>query len=170
MDLRRFLLVGLLVVSAVIIEVTVLAPLPFPGATPGLVLVVVAGIAFALGPVTGSAAGFAAGLLLDLAPPAAGTIGVGALTLTVVGYALGRVFESDDRPVILTTLLTSAAAAITVITVAALGGLLGNPRIRWDEVLWMVITSALYAALLALPLVPFIRALCRRVLPEAFPR
>lgn len=170
MDIRRIILVAVLIVAAVVIEVTLLAPLPFPGATPGLVLVVVAGVAFALGPVTGAVAGFAAGLLLDLAPPAAGTIGVGALVLTVVGYALGRVFDSDDRPVILTTLLTAAAAALSVLAVAALGGLLGNPRIRWDEVLSMVITSALYAAILALPLVPLIRALCRRVLPESFPR
>lgn len=170
MIVRRVVLCAVLIVLAVIIEVTVLAPLPFPGATPGLVLVTVAAIAFAFGPVTGSAAGFAAGILLDLAPPASGTIGVTALILTLVGFALGRVFDADDRPIVITTVLTALAAALAVLAGAALGGLLGNPRIQWSEVPVMIITAAIYAAILALPLVPLVRRLARAFVPEAFSR
>ena len=170
MIVRRVVLCAVLIVLAVIIEVTVLAPLPFPGATPGLVLVTVAAIAFAFGPVTGSAAGFAAGILLDLAPPASGTIGVTALILTLVGFALGRVFDADDRPLVITTVLTALAAALAVLAGAALGGLLGNPRIEWGEVPVMIITAAIYAAILALPLVPLVRRLARAFVPEAFSR
>ena len=168
--LRRALLVGTLVVLAAILELTVLAPLGLPGATPSLVVVVVAGIAFTFGPLTGASAGFAAGLLLDLAPPAAGTVGISALVLTVIGYALGRVFEADERPLLLTTGLTAAAAGVAVLAGALLGGLLGNPRVLWDEVPSMTVAAALYSGILAVPVVPLIRAAARRVVPEAFPR
>lgn len=170
MVVRRIVLCGLLIMVSVVIEVTVLAPLDFPGATPSLVLVMVAAIAFAFGPVTGSASGFAAGILLDLAPPATGTLGISALILTLVGYALGRVFDSDTRPVVLTTVLTAGAAAIAIVAGAALGGLLGNPRIIWSDVPVMVLTGALYAAILALPIVPIVKRLSRAFVPEAFPR
>lgn len=170
MVVRRVVLCGLLIVLAVVIEVTVLAPLDFPGATPSLVLVTVAALAFAFGAVTGAASGFAAGILLDLAPPATGTLGISALILTLVGFALGRVFDSDGRPVVLTTLLTAGAAAIAIVAGAALGGLLGNPRIVWSDVPVMVLTGALYAAILALPIVPLVKRISRAFVPEAFPR
>ena len=98
MLVRRAIVSAVLLVLAVLIEVTVLAPLPFPGATPTLVLVVVVILASQFGASTGAVAGFAGGLLLDIAPPAAGTIGITALLLTVVGYAVGRFAEVDDRP------------------------------------------------------------------------
>lgn len=168
--MRRVVFCAILLVFAVIIEVTVLAPLPFPGATPGLVLVTVAALSFSFGPVTGAVCGFAGGLMLDLAPPATGTIGVTALLLTLIGYALGRIFDSDDRPVFLTTSLTAAAAALAVLASAALGGLLGNPRVQWDQVIVMILTAALYAGLLSIPLVPLVRRWARRLAPEAFSR
>ena len=170
MTLRRVVLCAILILLAVVVEVTVLAPLDFPGATPSLVLVTVAALAFAFGPVTGSACGFAAGLLIDLAPPATGTLGISALILTVVGYALGRVFDSDSRPLVVTTLLTAAAAALAILAGAVLGGLLGNPRIVWGDVPVMILTGALYAAILSLPLVPLVRRIARTFVPEAFPR
>ena len=170
MTVRRVVLCSLLIILSVVIEATVLAPLDFPGATPSLVLVTVAALAFAFGPITGSASGFAAGLLLDLAPPATGTLGISALILTLVGYALGRVFDSDSRPLVFTTVLTAGAAAIAILASAALGGLLGNPRIVWSDVPVMVLTGALYAAILALPIIPLVNRLSRAFVPEAFPR
>lgn len=170
MTVRRVVLCALLIVIAVIVEVTVLAPLDFPGATPSLVLVVVAALAFAFGPTTGAACGFAAGLLLDLAPPATATLGISSLILTVIGYALGRVFDSDTRPLVLTTLLTSSAAALSILAGAVLGGLLGNPRIVWGDVPVMILTAALYAAILALLVIPVVNRLSRAFVPEAYPR
>ena len=170
MTVRRVVLCAILIILAVVIEVTVLAPIHFPGATPGLVLVTVAALAFAFGPVTGCSVGFAAGLLLDLAPPASGTIGISALILTLVGFVLGRVGDADDRPLAITTALTGVAGGLAVLAAAALGGLLGNPRIQWGEVPVMIITATLYAAILAMPLVPLIRRLARAFVPEAFSR
>lgn len=170
MVIRRVILVAVLVLLAVVLEVTLLAPLPFPGATPPLVLVTVAAIAFTFGPGTGAVSGFAGGLLLDVAPPAAGTLGIWALILTVVGYLLGRLGDPNDRPLILSVGGTAVAGAASVLAVATLGGLLGNARIQWGDVPLMAITAALYAAFLGLILIPLIGRLGRRLVPEAFSR
>ena len=168
--LRRGLLIATLLILAVLVELSLLAPIPWWGATPPLVVVMVAAIAFVFGPVTGAVTGFAAGLLLDLAPPAEGTVGITALILTVLGYAIGRVFDSDDRPWVITTAITAGAGAVSVLATAGLGGLLGDPRVLWEEVPSMTVASAAYAGLLALVVVPLVRRISRRVVPEAFPR
>jgi rod shape-determining protein MreD len=170
MLVRRILVCAILLILAVLIEVTVLAPLEFPGATPTLVLVVVVILSGQFGSATGAVCGFAGGLLLDIAPPAAGTIGVSALLLTVVGYTAGRFAESDDRPWWSLAIVSAIAAPLVVVGGAAIGGLLGNPRIRWDDVLGLSLTAAAYALVLALLLTLPLRRLCRWVVPEAYPR
>lgn len=170
MLVRRAIVSAILLVVAVLIEVTVLAPLPFPGATPSLVLVVVVVLASQFGASTGAVCGFAGGLLLDIAPPAAGTIGITALLLTVVGYAVGRFAESDDRPWWSFAVLAGLAAPLVVLAGAVLGGLLGDPRVRWDEVIGLMVSGGLYALVLGLLLMLPLRRLCRWAVPEAYPR
>ncbi|MBM3685861.1 MAG: rod shape-determining protein MreD [Actinobacteria bacterium] len=170
MPLRRTLVSAILLVLAVLIELTVLAPLPFPGATPNLVLVVVVILASQFGAVTGAVSGFAGGVLLDIAPPAAGTIGITALMLTVVGYAVGRFAESDDRPWWSIAVLAALAAPLVVLGGAVLGGLLGDPRVRWDDVVVLMLSGAACALILGLLLIRPLRWLCRRVVPDAYPR
>jgi rod shape-determining protein MreD len=167
---RRMIISTILLVLAVLIEVTVLAPLPFPGATPTLVLVVVVILASQFGASTGAIAGFAGGLLLDIAPPAAGTIGISALLLTVVGYATGRFAESDDRPWWSFALISALAAPLVVLGGAVLGGLLGDPRIRWDDVIVLMLSAAGYGLVLALLLVVPLGRLCRWAAPEPYSR
>lgn len=170
MPVRRAIVSAILLVLAVLIEVTVLAPLPFPGATPTLVLVVVVILAAQFGAATGAIAGFAGGLLLDVAPPAAGTIGISALLLTVVGYAVGRFAESDDRPWWSFAILAALAAPLVVLAGAVLGGLLGDPRVRWEDVVGLMLSAAAYALVLGLILILPLRRLCRWAVPEAYPR
>jgi len=170
MAIRRAVLIGSLVVLAVLVEVSLLAPLPWWAATPPLALVVVAAVSFVFGSVTGAVTGFATGLILDLAPPAVGTVGASALILTLIGYGLGRVFDSDERPWPITTALTAFAGGVAVVAAAALGGLLGDSRVRWEEVPSMTVAAAVYAGVLALVVVPLVRWVSRRVVPEAFPR
>lgn len=81
--LRR---IGILVLLAPLLGVTVLAGLPF---APDLVmlLAVLAGLAY--GPVPGAVTGFAAGLAADLMPPALPPAGRTALVLCLAGYACG---------------------------------------------------------------------------------
>lgn len=170
MPVRRAVVSAILLLLAVLIEVTVLAPLPFPGATPTLVLVVVVILASQFGASTGAIAGFAGGLLLDIAPPAAGTIGISALLLTVVGYAAGRFAESDDRPWWSFAILGALAAPLVVFAGAVLGGLLGDPRVRWEDVVGLMLSAAAYALVLGLILMLPLRRLCRWAVPEAYPR
>jgi rod shape-determining protein MreD len=170
MPVRRAVVSAILLLLAVLIEVTVLAPLPFPGATPMLVLVVVVILASQFGAATGALAGFAGGLLLDIAPPAAGTIGISALLLTVVGYAVGRFAESDDRPWWSFAILGALAAPLVVLAGAVLGGLLGDPRVRWEDVVGLMLSAAAYALVLGLILMLPLRRLCRWAVPEAYPR
>ena len=170
MPVRRAIVSAVLLLLAVLIEVTVLAPLPFPGATPTLVLVVVVILASQFGAATGALAGFAGGLLLDIAPPAAGTIGISALLLTVVGYAVGRFAESDDRPWWSFAILGALAAPLVVLAGAVLGGLLGDPRVRWEDVVGLMFSAAAYALALGLILMLPLRRLCRWAVPEAYPR
>ncbi len=170
MPVRRAVVSAILLLLAVLIEVTVLAPLPFPGATPTLVLVVVVILASQFGAATGALAGFAGGLLLDIAPPAAGTIGISALLLTVVGYAVGRFAESDDRPWWSFAILGALAAPLVVLAGAVLGGLLGDPRVRWEDVVGLMLSAAAYALVLGLVLMLPLRRLCRWAVPEAYPR
>ena len=170
MPVRRAVVVAVLLLLAVLIEVTVLAPLSFPGATPSLVLVVVVILASQFGSSTGAVSGFAGGLLLDIAPPAAGTIGITALLLTVVGYAVGRFAESDDRPWWTFAVLAAVAAPLVVLAGAVLGGLLGDPRVRWDEVIGLMVSAAAYALVLGLLLTLPLRRLCRWAVPEAYSR
>lgn len=170
MAIRRAVLIGSLIVLAVLIEVSLLAPLPWWAATPPLTVVTVAAVAFVFGPVTGAVTGFSAGLLIDLVPPAEATVGSSALILTLIGYGLGRVFDSDERPWPLTTALTALAGGLAVVATASLGGLLGDPRLRWEQVPSMTVAAALYAGVLALLLVPLVRRISRRVVPEVFPR
>lgn len=160
---RRGLLVTALLVTSVLVELTLLTRLGLPGATPPLVLVTVAGIALTMGPGAGSVSGFAAGLILDLVPPADGTIGLTALTLAAVGYVCGVVLDPHDRPVLPTLAVVGTAAGAAVLLRAAVAGLVGDTRVLWDDVPSLVLSSVIYAVVLAPFVVPVVGWLARRL-------
>lgn len=89
MTFARGLLVAAILLMAVVLQSAVLARLPLPGPTPDLLLLVVIGVALALGANAGALSGFAAGLLMALAPPASGPLGLSAVILAIVGYVVG---------------------------------------------------------------------------------
>ena len=66
--------------------------------------------------------------------------------------------------------LAALAAPLAVLGGSLLGGLLGDPRVRWDDVISLMLTSALYALVLGLILTLPLRRLCRWLVPEAYPR
>lgn len=90
------------VVVALLVQVTVLpqfAPLlTWQGVGPGVLLLVVVAIGLITEPRFATLVGFAAGLLLDLAPPADHLAGRWALALLVVGYVVSRLAH-DHLPV-----------------------------------------------------------------------
>jgi rod shape-determining protein MreD len=108
---------GLLVVLAAIVQVSILAPVSILGGTPDALLVVIICLALLRGSVAGAVAGFAAGVLVDVAT--LGTLGETALLLTVAGYWAGRYGETTGRGRVHAVPLTVAVMTVLV----ALGGL-----------------------------------------------
>jgi rod shape-determining protein MreD len=163
---RQALLIGTLVVAAVVIEVTLLSRLGLPGATPDLVVVTVVAIALAMGSVPGAVAGFAAGVLIDVAPPADSLLGVNALIYLAIGYIAGRVVDPRDRTMLVLVGMVALSAGAATVLVAAMDTVLGGGRVAWDAIPTMVLTTALYAALLAPVMIVAVGWLARRITPE----
>ncbi len=166
---RRVLVLTVVILTALLLQLTVLSRLPLPGATPDLLLVIVVGVGLAFGPAGGAATGFTAGLLLDIVPPAAGVLGLDALLLAAIGYACGLLDDSDDRPVLVVLGTVATAGAAYILGTAALGSLVGDARVLWDDVPVLVLTEILYAVILATFVLPVLAALARRPEREPWP-
>ncbi len=100
--------VGLLLLAAVLLQVSVVAQVTLLGGRANLIPVVVAALALLGGSIAGAAAGFAAGLLLDVAMGM--SLGGSSLVLTGVGYGVGRFGELRDVSHGLLPIAVAAAA------------------------------------------------------------
>ena len=166
MTVPRAALAVVLLSTAVVLQTAVLSRIPLPGATPDLVLLVLVGLALAQGPVSGAVTGFFAGLLLDLVPPADGTVGRWALVMCLVGFAAGRSRDTVGRSTFRPLLVVAGLAAAAIAGYALLGLLLGDPRVTWTALTESLPTAVLYDVLLTPFVVPFVMSLARRVEPE----
>lgn len=166
MIIRQGIFIGTCVFLAVLFELTLLSRLGIPGATPDLVVVTVVAIAFAMGPLQGAMAGFAAGVLIDLSPSSDTLIGVNAIIYLVIGFVAGFWVDPRDRtlPIMIgiTALSTGAAALGTAIVDTALG----SDRVNWAEVPWITLSSALYGVLLSALVIPLIDRISRPFVSE----
>ena len=161
--MRRFLLSVVLVLVALVLQLTVLDRLPLPGGvTPDLVLLVVVALALSNGPLAGTITGFAAGLALDIAPPASHLIGVYALVLCLVGYFCGRVAADLESTVLLPLAASAVGAAGGAALYAGLGILLGDPDVTGQAVRHVLPETVLYDVLLS-PFVLYAVALASRL-------
>jgi rod shape-determining protein MreD len=163
MWLHRILLSTVLIVAGLVVQVSVLARLGLPGAAPDLLLLVVIGLALVYGPVGGCLAGFAAGLLADIAPPSDHAIGRYALVLCLLGYAVGllRPEGGHIRSVLTPLLVVAAAAFATTLMYAFVGALVGDTAARHVGLPGLLVTAVLYDVLLAPFVVPGVVALAR---------
>lgn len=159
----RTLLAAAVVVTALVLQLSVLSRLPLPGATPDLVLLGVVALALVHGPGFGAGTGFAAGLALDLVPPADHAIGRWAFVLTVVGYLAGFGEDEIERSAFAPFLVVAAAAAGSLLLYAGLGALLGDVRVSWQAVARLLPSSVLYDVVLTPFVVSGVIALARRV-------
>lgn len=151
--MRRVLLSVLLVLAALVLQLTVLDRAPLPGGVaPDLVLLVVVALALSSGPMPGLITGFCAGLALDIAPPANHLIGVYALVFCLVGYCCGLVSAELDSSVLLPLAASALGAAGGAALYAVVGVFLGNPDVTGQSVRHVLPLSVLYDVLLS----PFI--------------
>jgi len=95
---------------AAILQVTIVGSIGILGGSPDLVLVTLVAVALTQGSIFGAAAGFWAGLLLDVAT--LGTLGFTSLLLTLAGFWIGRYGETTGRDRAHAPLLTVAVVTV----------------------------------------------------------
>jgi rod shape-determining protein MreD len=163
---RQIIIIGSAILIAVIVELTLLARLGLPGATPDLVVVTIVALALAYGPLPGALAGFSAGILIGLAPPSDGILGVQAIIFTLVGLVTGAVVEPRDRSVpVIVGMVSLSTGGVVLLNALFLAVLTGN-RVVWENVPELTLTAALYGLILAPLVVPGIGRIVRTLTPE----
>lgn len=156
--MRRIISWTAVVLTALVLQSTILSQIRLGGAKPELVYLVTIVLAYLEGPGSGALAGFFGGMAQDflLAQPK----GITALTLTLLGYTIGalRQFitsESPLLPVLVVGVGTVAGSLFTSLVTFLLGQL--KPGIGSDLVIQVALLSALYNAILTPLLFPVVR-------------
>jgi rod shape-determining protein MreD len=170
---RRIAICIAVLITAITVQLVALSRLPLPGVAPDLVLVAVVALALTYGSLPGGVCGFAAGLAMDVAPPADHVVGRTALVLCLVGYAAGAWWRGTPSAA------RSARLALAVVVVAALGSCALTLAIAavvgeapggngLPDTAWMLLTEAVYALVLAAAVIPVLVARVRRRDPDAY--
>ena len=142
---------------AVIVQVAIVNRIAFPGGTgPDVVLLAVAALGLAGGPMIGVLVGFWAGLALDVAPPGSHLVGENALVFCLIGYLCGLVAEAPARngapeqghTALFEIMVTAVGAVCGEALAAALGKMLSDPRISVPAVKHVLPVAALYDVIL----------------------
>jgi rod shape-determining protein MreD len=145
---------------AFLLQIMIAPHLAVFGVVPNLLLLVVITLAFVEGPSAGAVAGFAGGLLLDLAGTA--PVGAWALVLAVTGYTAGMLQEN-----------LFAEGWLAPVTVAIIAGLLadtaylivlailGEGPAFWSALVSVVLPRALYNTVLVLLAYPWLARFLR---------
>jgi len=163
MKYRRIAMVAVMLVTAVLVQTVVLTRIPFPGATPDLVLLVALSIALVQGPTRGAIVCFCAGLLLDVVPPADGAVGRWALVLCLVGWFVGRASDAVEGSAGLPLLVVAGGVVASLVGYAALGWLIGDARVTTSAVTGALPSAVLYDVLFSPFVVPVVMGLARRL-------
>jgi rod shape-determining protein MreD len=148
-------LVALVVVAiTVVVQLTIVDRIAFPGgAGPDLVLLAVAALAVAGGPMVGVLTGFLAGLALDVAPPGSHFTGQDALVFCLVGYACGLLADESgdaeqEHTALFEIMVTAAGAVCGEALLALLGVMLSDPRVTWPAITHVLPAAAVWNVLL----------------------
>ena len=169
MTALRLLAVTVLVMVAVTFQVGLFSSLSFDGVVPDIALLVVIGAALVRGPEYAALLGFAAGLVLDLAPPADHTAGRWALAFVVVGYLVGLV-RQDARSSAVAAVVVVATGAFVATSLFALGGLvLRDPGVSVDRAVHVIPVAVLYDIALTPVVIPLVVWTLDRLEPAAVP-
>jgi rod shape-determining protein MreD len=129
------------VAVTVVLQLTIVNRIAFPGgAGPDLVLLVVAALALAGGPMAGMLTGFLAGLALDVAPPGSHFTGQNALVFCLVGYFCGLLADDasgdadQGHTALFEIVVTATGAVCGEALLALLGVMLSDPRVTWPAI------------------------------------
>ena len=154
--MRRVVLWIALVVTALLLQSVVFARFELGGAKPELIVMLTVVVASLEGPASGALAGFFGGLAEDflLNQPK----GITALTLTLLGYAVGllRSFIATPGP-FLPVLLVGGATTVGVVFFGLVRFLLGEPVGTAAYLIRVAVLTGLYNAVLTPLFFPLIR-------------
>ena len=154
------------VVVALVVQVTLFPHLAWHGIVPNLCLLVVVAAALTVEAPFALLLGFAAGLTLDLAPPADHVAGRWALALTIAAFLAARV-RQDVRPTALAVVGTVAAASFVATSLFALSGvLLSDPTMSISGLLEVVLVAVVWDVLLTPFVLPPLMRLFSRLSPQ----
>ncbi|MGC2374870.1 MAG: rod shape-determining protein MreD [Solirubrobacteraceae bacterium] len=157
--------VAILSVVVVFVQISVISEVPVWGVSIDLSPLLVAFTGLLCGSMLGAIAGFAVGLLIDLALMQ--TLGVTSLTFTIVGYWAGRLRELRDPQAALTPLFVgAAAAAAAMIGYSLIEFLLGVDAPVSLELLREIVLGVLVDTVVALPMWVLVRRCLIGGLPD----
>jgi rod shape-determining protein MreD len=157
--------VAILSVVVVFVQISVISEVPVWGVSIDLSPLLVAFTGLLCGSMLGAIAGFAVGLLIDLALMQ--TLGVTSLTFTIIGYWAGRLRELRDPQAALTPLFIGAAAAAgAMIGYSLIEFLLGVDAPVSLELLREIVLGVLVDTVVALPMWVLVRRCLIGGLPD----
>lgn len=165
MNLIRAFIALVVLLVAVVLQVSFFPHIAWHGVVPDLVLLVVVAVGLTRGSRDAAMVGFAGGLLLDLAPPADHLAGRWALALVVVGYLLGRVRPtgSGGRPEPALVVAAAAASSFLATSIFGISGLiLQDPVVSVPDMLQVILVALVWDVLLTPLVVPPLMAIVRR--------
>lgn len=166
MTTARWLAASAAVVGALVVQVSLFPHLAWNGIVPNLCLLVVVAAALTVEAPFALVLGFAAGLTLDLAPPADHIAGRWALALTIAAFLAARV-RQDVKPTALAVVATVAAASFVATSLFALSGvLLSDPAMSIPGLLEVVLVAVVWDVLLTPFVLPPLMKLFSRLSPQ----
>jgi rod shape-determining protein MreD len=165
MSRARVLVALAAVVVALVLQVSLFPHLAWQGIVPNLCLLVVVAAALTIPAPSALLLGFAAGVALDLAPPADHVAGRRALALTVVAFLAARV-RQDVRPTAVAVVATVAAASFIGTSIFALTGLLLGDAWSVAELLQVIVVAVVWDVLLTPFVLPPLMKLFGRLDPQ----
>lgn len=157
--------VAILSVVVVFVQISVVSEVPVFGVSIDLSPLLVGFTGLLCGSMLGAIAGFAVGLLIDLALMQ--TLGVTSLTFTIIGYWAGRLRELRDPQAALTPLFVGAAAAASaMVGYSLIEFLLGVDAPVSLELLREIVVGVLVDTVVALPMWMLVRRCLIGGLPD----
>ena len=166
MTTARWLAASAALVGALVVQVSLFPHLAWHGIVPNLCLLVVVAAALTVDAPFALVLGFAAGLTLDLAPPADHIAGRWALALTIAAFLAARV-RQDVKPTALAVVGTVAAASFVATSLFALSGvLLSDPAMSIPGLLEVVLVAVVWDVLLTPFVLPPLMKLFSRLGPQ----
>jgi rod shape-determining protein MreD len=158
-----FVRTGLLVLLAVVLQISGFSQMRILGGYIDLIPLVVAAVAIYAGSIPGAIVGFCTGLLVDLA--LGQNLGATSLVLTALGYGVGRYRDLRDPAHGLLPIPVGAAATLGyVVAVAAVSFMLEIGASVSPLVLREAIITVLLNVAVALPFFALVRRVLRPVL------